>query len=209
MSGAALSDSVGGFRISDVKPGTYRMRVEGLCLDLLERSVTVSTESPATDVGTLVVEHARPRLRLDHDICQATKEEDSETRFLLEAVASDSVWVAFGLRNAEPGAPVSSVWLRWGSSVTLFGEERTVLSPMDTGTSGLVTVADRRIYEGLFYAVSVDLAGANAVLTVLSREGPGTFKDGVLATFRRTLEGWTLAGVNTLGSGGHLAPGIP
>jgi hypothetical protein len=215
----AVSDSAGLFRIDSVPPGAYRLRVKGLCFQPLDRPLFVSTESRVVDIGTVVAEHARPRLHLTHVMCQATKEEDSETRLLLEAMGSDSAWLAFAQRHPDEMAPVSSVWLRWGSSVFLFGEKRDVLSPVETGTSGLITVANRRIYDGPFFVVSLNPGGANAVLSVIAPKDPRSIEECLFATFRRSSEGWTLISVRTLAtgweggieerSGGRREAGIP
>jgi hypothetical protein len=215
----AISNSAGLFRFDSVPPGDYRLRIENLCFRPLDRDLPVPPESRIVDLGTVDVEHARPRLRLDHDMCQATREEDSETRLLLETVASDSTWLAFAERHPDTQAPVSSFWLRWGSSISLFGRERDVLSPLQTGTSGLPTAANRQTYKGPFFVVSLRPARETTVLSVIAATNPGSFSESLVATFQRSVGGWALMGVMNLesrrdggiekGPGGRREAGIP
>ena len=168
---------------------SVRMRVDAMCMEPHREVLDLPEDSGRVDLGDLTLYATRPRPRINHVVCPATRDEDDDTRDALRMLQGTPEWERFG-RSAAPDLPVVSQWLRAGTSINLFGSIRRVLSPLDVGTAGLVS--SRPVtYEGFHLRLRRDVSGTEQTVSVLLQVSDGPAHSGL--RMRRDAEGrWQL-----------------
>jgi len=198
--GGAVTDSSGRFRIVRPTPGQFMLRVATFCMIPVERPIVVPVDSSIVDVGTLILAHARPRPRLNHQVCRATRTEDAETRAMVHALEENPEWRSLG-ETVDSAIPVSSEWIQWGEPVTVFGVSRPVLSPFNVGGHGLMGAPPT--YAGPFLSVDRwDGPGYWLLTATVWRVGQGARQ--LSARLRPSGSGWSVSAVavRTVDGGG-------